>query len=377
MPLKEAAQGRKRILIDKIFDMKNTIFITDEKIWKNCQKFFPKDFLSDFEKTLFLKNPKADEKNLAIIEKSLAGCDFILALGSGTINDLCKFSAFSKKIPYAIFASAPSMNGYLSKNASITIKGHKKTLSATLPEAVFCDLRILKSAPLNLIKAGIGDSLCFYSCWFDWYLSHKFFGTEFNLEPFSILQKKVDYLIKNYRKFSLRDEEFLKLLIEILLLSGEGMTIAGGSYPASQSEHLIAHTIEMKYPQISKKKLHGEIIAVTTLTSSRIQENLLKKTKLDFIASEFGRFLPNKIKGDCVKEYLEKTSLISKEIDWLALKKDFKKIHLKRDKISEIFDHFKIKKTAKSLGLSEQKYGDCVKNAKFIRGRVTCLDFVD
>ncbi len=374
--MKEAAQRRKRILIDKIFDMKNTIFVTDEKIWKNCQKFFPKDFLVNFKRCLFLKNPKADEKNLAIIEKSLTDCDFILALGSGTINDLCKFSAASKKISYAIFASAPSMNGYLSKNASITINGHKKTLPATLPEAVFCDLKILKSAPLNLIKAGIGDSLCYYSCWFDWYLSHKFFGTEFNLEPFSILQKKVDHLIKNYRKFSLRDEAFIKLLMEILLLSGEGMTIAGGSYPASQSEHLIAHMIEMKYPQISKKKLHGEIIAVTTLTSSKIQENLLKKANLTFVVSKLEKFLPSKIKKDCAEEYFKKSALAYLgKIDWSELKKEFYKIHLNQRCLSGIFDHFKIKKTFKSLGLSDKEYKGCVASAKFIRNRVTCLDF--
>lgn len=36
------------------------------------------------------------------------------------------------------------MNGYVSKNASIEINGHKKSLLATLPIAVFADLRILK-----------------------------------------------------------------------------------------------------------------------------------------------------------------------------------------------------------------------------------------
>ena len=37
----------------------------------------------------------------------------------------------------------------------------------------------------------------------------------------------------------------IELLMQTLLLSGLGMTIAGGSYPASQGEHMIAHTYEM------------------------------------------------------------------------------------------------------------------------------------
>ena len=355
--------------------MKKTIFITDKKIWQNCRKFFAADFLDSFSQQLFLENPQADEKNLKKIAKAAQDCDFIFGLGSGVISDLCKFSAAQKNISYAIFASAPSMNGYLSRNASIKISGHKKTLPATLPEAVFCDLRILKSAPLELIKAGIGDSLCFYSCWFDWYLSHKIFGTKFDEKPFKILREKMEFLLKNFRKFSLRDEEFLKLLIEILLLSGEGMTMAGGSYPASQSEHLIAHAIEMKYPQIVAKKLHGEMIAVTTLTSSQLQEKILKSDSATLLKGELGNFFPQKITKECVKEYAQKLALKPKKFDWPKLKKELQKIHLSEARLREIFDHFGIKTSARSLGLSNQQYLECVANAKFVRNRVTCLDF--
>ncbi|MBU6140566.1 MAG: iron-containing alcohol dehydrogenase [Proteobacteria bacterium] len=360
--------------------MTKTLFVTDRKIWQNCQKFFPESFLISNAKNLFLTNPKADEKNLKKISVATTGCDFILALGSGTINDLCKFTSLQKNIPYSIFASAPSMNGYLSKNASITISGHKKTLPATLPEAVFCDMRILKSAPLDLIKAGIGDSLCFYSCWFDWYLSHKLLGTKFSKKPFNLLVERMTFFVQNFRNFSLRDEEFLKLLIEILLLSGEGMTMAGGSYPASQSEHLIAHAIEMKYPKIAEKKLHGEVIAVTTLTSARVQKEILQRPKLRLFISEDWpqkfeqNFFPKEITQQCVAEYRQKQLLKPKKFDWPKLKQELQKIHLDESLLKEIFSHFKIKISPRSLGLSSEQYQECVANAKFIRNRFTCLD---
>ncbi len=364
------------------------LFVTDEKIWKNCQKFFPKNFLENLEKNLILKNPKADEKNLKKIASAAKNCDLILALGSGVINDLCKFTSAQKNIPYAIFASAASMNGYLSKNASITISGHKKTLSATLPIAVFCDLKILKAAPLELTKAGIGDSLCFYSCWFDWYLSHKILGTKFDEKPFEILHKKMEFFVKNFRKFSIRDEEFLKILIEILMLSGQGMTMAGGSYPASQSEHMIAHAIEMKYPKLAEKNLHGAQIAVTSLTAARLQKNLLmlgSTAELKFLRSSTLRvkddefvvkFFGKKIAQECQKEYEQKLAEISKakKPNWLKLKKELQKIHLDESHLKEIFSHFKIKTTPRSLGLSNQQYQACVEYAKFTRNRFTCLD---
>jgi len=376
------------------------IFVTDEKIWKNCARFFPKNFEKNFAKFLVLKNAQADEKNVKKIADAAKNHKMILALGSGVINDLCKFVSAQKNIPYAIFASAASMNGYLSKNASITISGHKKTLSATLPKMVFCDLNILSNAPLELTKAGIGDSLCFYSCWFDWYLSHKIIGTKFDENLFKIAQPKIDFLLKNYQKFSLKDEKLLKLLIEILLLSGAAMTKAGGSYPASQSEHMIAHTIEMKFPKLAKKLLHGQMIAVTSLTSSKLQDSFLQSNLVILDAKRRGshelnvqklprssslrlnddelvveKFFGKKIASECLKEYAEKlrAAKSAKNLDQKTLEK-LKKIHLSEQHLKKVFAHFKIKTSAKSLGLSTQEYQACINFAKFTRNRFTCLD---
>ncbi len=380
-----------QIIFDLGFESKETLFVSDEKIWKNCKNFFEKNFVKKIGKILLLKTPHADEKNLQKILKAAQNFNYILCLGSGTINDLCKFTSAQKNIPYAIFASAASMNGYLSRNASIKISGHKKTLPATLPVAVFCDLGILKTAPVQLTKAGIGDIMCFYSCWFDWYLSHKILGTKFDKKPFTMLRKKMDFFVKNFGKFSIYDEEFLKLLIEILLLSGKGMTIAGGSYPASQSEHLIAHTIEMKYPKIAAKKLHGEVIAVTTLTAARLQKewlesfvskgdgrNLNIKTNLtkDDFNKKLEKFFGKKVAVECEKEYKQKTSLMSKAKPITPLlQKKLQEIYFDEAHLKKLLSHFKIKISVKSLGLSNQQYQACVEHAKFIRNRFTCLDF--
>ncbi len=408
----------EKLIADLGFKGKKILLVSDERIFANSARFFKGNLDKVVSKKLILKAPKADEKNLKKIAAAAKNHDLILALGSGTINDLCKYTSAQSQIPYAVFASAASMNGYLSKNASITISGHKKTLAATLPLAVFCDLKILKAAPLELTKAGIGDSLCFYSCWFDWYLSHKILGTKFDKKPFEMLKKKMEFFVNNFEKFSAQNEEFLKLLIEILLISGQAMTIVGGSYPASQSEHLIAHTIEMKYPELAGRNLHGAEIAVTTLTAARLQKNILEsesivsfyrnssslrtseqedlmsfnsKPKLMRSSSlrakddEFGieknmaSFFGKKIAKECQKEYEQKLQTI-KESGKIKLstkaKKDLEKIHLDESHLKSIFSHFKIKTSPKSLGLSNSQYQECVMHAKFIRNRFTCLDLV-
>ena len=282
------------------------------------------------------------------------------------------------------------MNGYLSKNASITILGHKKTLPATLPLAVLCDLDILKNAPKKLIKAGIGDSLCFYSCWFDWFLSHKILGTYFDKNLFLMLKSEMDFLLKNYQKFSLNSEAFLEKLINILLLSGKSMTLANGSYPASQSEHLIAHTISMKYPDISQNNLHGIEIAKTTLTSKKLQKELLQQDKItlknyEFPLDKITDFFGEKIAKECEKDFKEKTfdekTLVkinqNLEKNWQEIRRELTEIYNQDLNLKKVLKHFKIKTSPSELGLTKIQYEDCVKMAKFIRNRFTCMDLVD
>jgi glycerol-1-phosphate dehydrogenase [NAD(P)+] len=84
--------------------------------------------------------PHADHETAEAIRRASAGCDALIAVGSGTINDLCKYAAAQDGKPYAVFATAPSMNGYTSVNAAITVAGHKKSLPAVAAAGVFLDL---------------------------------------------------------------------------------------------------------------------------------------------------------------------------------------------------------------------------------------------
>lgn len=388
---KESVSKIEQLILKSGFKIKQVMFISDQKIWKKNQNFFDKNLIKKFYDILLLENPYASETFCNVIISKSKDAKLIIALGSGTINDLCKYSANILNIPYIIIPSASSMNGYLSQNASITINGHKKTILAKMPFLVYLDLLIIKKAPLRLNKSGIGDLMCFYSCWFDWYMTHKIFKGDFNKIPFQILEKKMQEFCKNYHNYDLKNEVFLELLMDILLLSGYGMTIAGGSYPASQSEHLIAHCLVMKYPRKISKMLHGEIIAISTISSLQFQQeilNLLEKNKLFFNQEKFNfekvcQFFDQEIAYECNNEYVLK-SFDETQIDKInryiiknskKLHRELSKIFFSKEKIKKIFSHFKINYSVKSLRITENQYLDCIKYSKFIRNRLTCLDF--
>ena len=87
--------------------------------------------------------PHPDDETVERIRSASAAADALVAIGSGTINDLCKYASAQEGKPYLVFATAPSMNGYTSINAAITVHGHKRSLNAQAPAGVFLDLSIL------------------------------------------------------------------------------------------------------------------------------------------------------------------------------------------------------------------------------------------
>ena len=390
----------EKILFEMDYDLTKVLFVTDQIIWQNNQHFFSENFNKKFAKFLILENPQADENFVNKIIENTQNCDLILGFGSGTINDLCKFSSKKLNINYAILISALSMNGYASKNASITINNHKKTLEAQLPKAILCDLTILKNAPQNMNQAGLADVLCFYSCNFDLILSNEIFLQNINFEALKIQQKIVKNFVKNYQKFSPNDDNFLRILLKMILTSGWAMTIANSSAPASQSEHLLAHVLTMKFPQKTHDILHGRLIASTTIFSLINQEKIVKnfqeKSALKMLeiffenlrnenfSPKINQFFGDDLAQECLAEYALKKEYLLKNSAKIIdnFKKNKAKIIKILDKnlfknqfLIEIFKHFAVEFDFKKIGFEDNEINEARLFAKFIRNRITSSDF--
>jgi glycerol-1-phosphate dehydrogenase [NAD(P)+] len=216
--------------------------------------------------------PKADGATVDRLRASTAEAGALVAVGSGTINDLCKYASFLDAKPYVVFGTAPSMNGYTSASAAITEHGHKKSLPAHAPAGVFLDLAVLAAAPLRMIRSGLGDSVCRPTAQADWLLAHLLLGQPYRKAPFALLEPEEGALLSKAGALVAGDTSAMALLARTLVLSGFGMTICGGSYPASQGEHLISHYIDMMGDPAWPASFHGEHIAVATLTMARLQE---------------------------------------------------------------------------------------------------------
>ncbi len=228
--------------------------------------------------SIVLDAPRADEATAARVLAGLAPrTELVIAVGSGTLNDLSKLIAFRHGCPQAVFATAPSMNGYTSLSASITSDGVKRSVRTRTPVGVYVDLTVLAAAPPRLIRAGLGDSACRSTAQADWLLSHLVLDRPYREAPFALLAEDERDLFSHTRALLAGDLEVMRHLVRILVLSGFGMTICNGSFPASQGEHLMSHYVEMMRPPGLPESFHGEQIAVCTVAMAELQERMLDR----------------------------------------------------------------------------------------------------
>jgi glycerol-1-phosphate dehydrogenase [NAD(P)+] len=219
--------------------------------------------------------PHADETTAAVLARETGHADALVSVGSGSITDLTKYVAARAGKPCVAFGTAPSMNGYTSPSAAITVDGLKKSLPAVAPVGVFLDLGVLAAAPARLIRAGLGDSLCRPTAQADWLLAHLLRGEPYREAPFALLAADEPALLAESAALVRGDRVAVAGLARTLILSGFGMAFCGGSYPASQGEHLISHYADMLGDPGWPSSLHGEQVGVTTLAMAALQEGIL------------------------------------------------------------------------------------------------------
>lgn len=330
---------------------------------------------------------KPTDDALEKLKKAFDAIDGCVAVGAGTINDLCKYISYINDKPYVVVSTAPSMNGYASANASLIIKGHRTSKAAQLPKAIFMDMEIIEKAPRRLIRSGIGDMLCRSTVQSDWLLSHYLLETTYCKLPFAILAEEEAILLENAADIVQGDEEGLAALCAALIKSGLAMWYCDGSYPASQAEHMVAHVMEMAFPVASAKSYHGEQIAVTTLAIAQIQEELLQKpfplsAKIMWDDEALSRHLKQEVVAECEASWQQKRALIKQKQEewslsrWEAMAEAVFEIQEPRGNLHEALKSAGLALTPGTLGWTSNQFQWALQVAHLTRDRFTFLDLV-
>ncbi len=193
----------------------------------------------------------------------------ILGIGGGKVIDTAKYAAYLRKLPFISIPTSASSDGFSSASASLIVNGRRTSVPARMAYGIVVDTDIIKSAPEKFLYSGIGDMVAKITSLYDWlFESNKGYSV---LNDFSVMiaKKAVNSFVRTPFE-SIRDDLFLRELVDSLAMSGIANEIAGGSTPTSGSEHLISHALDK---MLERPQLHGVQVGIATYIMSKVQDH--------------------------------------------------------------------------------------------------------
>jgi glycerol-1-phosphate dehydrogenase [NAD(P)+] len=133
---------------------------------------------------------------------------------------------------------------------------------ARAPLGVIADIDIIKNSPYRLLASGSADIISNYTAVLDWKLAHRLKGDTFSEYAAALSEMTAKLVMDRAHEIKPKLEGSVRIVMKALVSSSVAMSIAGSSRPASGSEHMFAHALDVI---AEKPALHGEETGVGTI----------------------------------------------------------------------------------------------------------------
>lgn len=321
-----------------------------------------------------------------------------VAVGSGVINDLCKLSSHHLGQSYLCVPTAASVDGYSSFGASISYQGLKQTFECPAPLAIVADASVIAAAPKEMTAAGYADLAAKIPCGAEWMIAD-LFGTEPIVpDAWHVLQDVLDGILSDPEGVAAGDRDAISDLFIGLTLSGIAMQIARSSRPASCTDHLFSHYLDMTgHRYKGELQSHGFQVAIGTLTMCAFFDEFLKMdlTRLDVdkciaawptLEQEreralelFKDFVSPKLGYDSIGvKYADaegvRVQLTKVKEQWPELKKQYRAQVFTFEKMQRLFKIVGAPSDPSEIGVTREQLKSLVPFTQLMRYRINLLD---
>ncbi|MFH1969175.1 MAG: iron-containing alcohol dehydrogenase [Verrucomicrobiota bacterium] len=330
------------------------------------------------------KEPICDDNTLDYLLNRLPKRNFYIAVGSGVISDLTKWAACKTGKPYAVLATAASMNGYSSANIAPTIKGVKRLVDGTCPLVIMAVPSIFNQAPYKLTTAGLGDVLAKPVSITDWRVSNLLFGEYFCPLCARLISEIEPAYLNNPGDIFLRKPAAMKALFNALIYSGLSMTIAGTSSPSSGGEHMISHALDSTaLAHGLTHDYHGRQVGLGTIFACALYERILalENPRFQLQTEETNRTFWQSLVPVVEEEHAHKRSRAAKAVEqlkkkdcWNELRAIVRKSVRTPSKIRNCLKSAGAAYRLADIGCEHARFLDAALNCHQMRARYTVID---
>ncbi len=329
----------------------------------------------------------ANEISTAEVLAKLEGdVEVIVAVGSGTIHDIARFCAHERGIRFVSCPTGASVDGFCSTVAAMTWYGFKKTLPAVAPEIVLADTEIIKNAPMELVRSGVGDIMAKYTALADWKMAHVLTNELLCEKIYSIMQGAADTVMQSVPGIVRGEESAYADVTYALIMSGIAMQMMGNSRPASGAEHHISHMIEMEPEAFPVKfpAMHGEKTGVGSLIAVREYKRLAKIEDItpyitdyapipeEHFRKFFGERLADSLMKENENDCLAKVSREKLSASWGELRRIIDELPTE-EYLYGLLEMLDAKRDLASIGVEESELPVLLKNSPLVRNRLTLM----
>ena len=246
----------------------SALIIADGTTYGIAGRRVERDLLRDGIKTSKILISEASVETVEKVRSSSRGASFLVGVGGGRPIDVAKLASFYDGKPFISVPTAASHDGIASSRASVRGKKSPVSIQTHAPIAIIADTSIIRKAPYRLLAAGCGDLIANITAVRDWQLARDLKGEPYSEYAATLSLVSAHLILENAAVIRRYTEESVRKVVKSLISSGVAMAIAGSSRPASGSEHMFSHALDMIAP---RPALHGEQCGVGAIMMAYLQ----------------------------------------------------------------------------------------------------------
>ncbi len=399
----EGFLARVPAVFSQLFPGRMAMVVADVNTWRVAgAEVYQHLLAAGIETGVFLipdREFHAEWKYVEMVEAAVKGAGAVaVAVGSGVINDLCKLSSAHLGQSYVCVPTAASVDGYSSFGASISYEGVKQTFDCPAPVAIVADVRVIAEAPKEMTAAGYADLAAKIPAGAEWMIAD-LFGTEPIIpEAWHVLQDVLDEMLSDPEGVAAGKPDAIAALFEGLTLSGFAMQAARSSRPASCTDHLFSHYLDMTHHRFrGKLQSHGFQVAIGTLTMCAFFDAFCKLdlTGIDVDAlvaawptleqeqeralKLFEGFVDPKLGYNVITQKYQgpedvRRELVSVKTRWPELRDCYRAQVYPFEKMKRLFEIVGAPSDPSHIGVTRAQLKDMVPKTQLMRWRINLLD---
>jgi glycerol dehydrogenase-like iron-containing ADH family enzyme len=259
-----------------------------------------------------------DIEDLENLAKVVPQASSVIGIGGGRALDAAKYVSWRRNLPLFQMPTSTSVNAAFTHRTATRIKNVVRYIGWAVPQVVYVDYDVIRSAPPNLNRAGVGDVFCIHTAHYDWKLATER-GMEKTWPWDDELAAEAKKVLKSVRDNAVEVGKVSDVGVKILM---EAHRWTGASYhnsgwnarPIEGCEHFFFYTLE----HLTKKAyVHGEVVCLGILFQSLLQNNdaegiwkSIKDAKVRVKPEEIGEEWDNIVKAlKLTRKYSEENGL--------------------------------------------------------------------